>query len=157
MHFRCPECGQAHEMLFPVNNNAELVILTQSQTMSEVYVNVAFGDNLSRIPEDHPDYETIAKQINAYVIEYDDSGRRIKKNIPDTKVRCRKCEKESPIKNWFEAFDEPLKYFETENMCHCGGELWMDKLPGSNRFVWSCDDCGWVKPNAVVSGGEQMI
>jgi hypothetical protein len=120
------------------------VVLTQNERMTETYLNVSAGAlGMTRVPKDHPDFDVIVESIQNYPA--------------DASVICDECHTTSPAKYWLEAVEEPLKFFETENMCHCGGELWMDQLPGSNRFAWTCDNCGWIKPNAFVSGGEQML
>lgn len=142
MLFRCPKCGQAHKMMM-ITSEA-YVVLTQNDRMTETYLNVDAGAlGMTRVPSDHPDFDPIVQSIEQYPAE--------------GMIACDECKGIAPAKDWFYAAEEPLKFFETENMCHCGGELWMDKLPGSDRFGWTCDDCGWIKPNALVSGGEQLL
>lgn len=68
-------------------------------------------------------------------------------------VACTKCHEVNPLKLWEDAFADPGRYFDADNLCHCGGELWMDQIPGTSTYGFVCDDCKWVKPKHTVSGG----
>ncbi len=73
--------------------------------------------------------------------------------IPNENIQCHKCLDQSFMtEDWIEAFEDPLKFFEMEELCHCGGELWMDKIPGTTSFGFVCEKCEWVKPRKRVSG-----
>lgn len=113
--FRCPECGQAHEMIVKDSK------FTMNKEMTELKIN---GEPF-----------------------FDGAGID-----GDQDVTCGECEGTHDIQNWILAFKEPLRFFETEQLCHCGGELWMDQIPGTRNYGFVCDDCNWVKPKAVVSG-----
>lgn len=113
--FRCPNCGQAHEMEF------NCILLNMNETMNELYVNGTKATHLT------------ISNLNMEVI-------------------CSHCNEASKIKEWIEAFEEPLKYFEMDNLCHCGGELWMDNIPNTKTYAFVCEKCNWVKPKQIVSG-----
>ncbi len=113
--FRCPQCGQAHEMIVGEHR------LTMNKEMTELYMDG----------------------------EKDPEGLDITGSLL---VTCTECNEESPVETWKDAFDEPLMFFEMEQLCHCGGELWMDQIPGTRNYGFVCDKCNWVKPKQVVSG-----
>lgn len=71
----------------------------------------------------------------------------------ELEITC-KCGHAQDITDARTAFEDPLEFFETENLCHCGKELWFDKVPGTNVYALICDDeeCGWIKRTGAVSG-----
>jgi RNA polymerase subunit RPABC4/transcription elongation factor Spt4 len=114
--FRCPKCGQAHEMKWADT------VLTQNKEMTKIFVNGTEAENV---------------QVT-----------------PTLEVTCNNCNETNTVEEWFDAFAEPLKYFEMEHgqLCHCGGELWMDQIPMTSSYGFVCEKCEWVKPNQKVSG-----
>lgn len=114
--FRCPSCGQTHEMRTAPN---------ECYTMNNEMTNMSYnGDD-------------VISELEM---------------LPSVSAECPECNEANDFANWARAFKEPLVFFETENLCHCGGELWMDQIPGTRNYGFVCDDCNWVKPKAVVSG-----
>lgn len=117
--FRCPKCAQAqevHQVLTDENTDGE---------QSEVLITTASPDG---------------KMFN-------DSGDSITSWTHDiefdAEAHCPKCEESSDFRDWIRAFDQPLVFFETENLCHCGGEMWAEFKRGS--FVMVCEKCDHVK------------
>lgn len=41
-------------------------------------------------------------------------------------AQCWVCGKKDKIKQFKEAYAEPMDYFDTNNLCTCGGEIWND-------------------------------
>lgn len=83
----------------------------------------------------------------------------LSKGIKET--QCPNCGQSSETSLWFKCWDNPLisDKLESENLCHCGGDLWLDPLPAMipgapKKFGWVCDNCEWVKPNETVSGAQ---
>ncbi len=74
-------------------------------------------------------------------------------NVCDVVV-CPVCDQPNISVSWKEAWDNPMKYFEADNLCHCGGELWMDQVEGTPQYAFICEKCGWVKPKSAVSGAS---
>ena len=72
--------------------------------------------------------------------------------IASEPMTCRACDETSDFENWVTAFNDPLAFFEMEQLCHCGGELWMDQIPGTRDYGFVCEKCEWVKPHKRVSG-----
>lgn len=126
--FRCPSCAQAHEM-----NISDAIVIKQNKEMTEFHFYTF--DRL--VTDDH---------------EENDIMETIDKN-PEYNSVCPECKEVNPVFKWRHAVREPLAYFEMEQLCHCGGELWMDQIPGTSQYGFVCDKCNWVKPKTVVSGG----
>lgn len=84
----------------------------------------------------------------------DGEERKGIKLAPGFEIECHKCPEGNPSEKWMEAFEEPLMYFEMEHdqLCHCGGELYMDVIPGTRKYGFVCEKCEWVKPKKEVSG-----
>ncbi len=70
----------------------------------------------------------------------------------DVYLTCSECDGTGTTNDWIRAFEDPTIFFEMELLCHCGGELWMDQIPGTSQYGFVCEKCNWVKPNAKVSG-----
>lgn len=74
---------------------------------------------------------------------------------------CTRCDQESKTKLWFDCWEDPLKsdMLETENLCHCGGELYLEEIPNNTpkKFGWVCEKCNWVKPHVRFSGGTSGL
>lgn len=50
---------------------------------------------------------------------------------PDAKydhytAHCHMCGHKGKIKSFKSAYNEPMKHFDTDNLCYCGGEIWND-------------------------------
>jgi predicted RNA-binding Zn-ribbon protein involved in translation (DUF1610 family) len=133
--FRCPDCGQAHEIVAKLPNEEKGTFLLNEE-MSEMTL-IVLG---TPIEEDHPKQ----KEYEQMVGDIDQSQE----------ITCPECGFQDTLKNYIDAFNDPLRYFDTDQLCHCGGELYMDNIPGTSNYGWVCEECGWVKPNAVVSGAE---
>lgn len=133
--FRCPNCGQSQKMKVSLPNNEEMTLYMDANT--EQYAMVVGGAL-------HPKSEEKGQFYKEQLLNTDASQL----------TQCHNCYDTHEIEVWIEAYKVPLKYFEMAELCHCGGELWMDQIPGSNKFGFVCEDCEWVKPNKVVSGAE---
>jgi len=70
-------------------------------------------------------------------------------------TKCLLCGQKSINDIYRRAFVHSIDYFDIEQMCSCGGELWMDKLP-NGRYGLQCEKCGWIKPNVSYSGSENI-
>ena len=119
--FRCPVCGQAHEMHITVDDVT--TVITMNKEMDALYVN--------------------EKHVPAGTLKVDG----------DIEIACPKCTMKNRVQEWIIAFDDPTMFFDMEQLCHCGGELWMDQIPGTSKYGFVCEKCEWVKPNRVVNGG----
>lgn len=130
---RCTKCGQSKE--FSLKNSMDETIVFVLDDMGTKVVgskidDVALGQDMN-------------EAVEAAIIA-----------ASDLEVTCVKCNEENHIVDARTAFEDPLEYFETENLCHCGKELWMDQIPGTRTYAFICDDeeCGWIKPTGAVSG-----
>lgn len=126
--FRCPDCGQAHRLDVTQSIRVEMNKEMTEKTYFYLDVSVTNENELFDVKD------------------------TIQKN-PEYNASCNNCDVTNPVHKWMHAFEDPLVYFEMENLCHCGGELWMDQIPGTSSYGFVCEDCNWIKPKAVVSGG----
>ncbi|MNO96162.1 hypothetical protein D3C76_878240 [compost metagenome] len=135
-HFRCPHCGQAHELRFTYD--AEDLRLKQNAMLDKVwlerYENRVLTDT----------YESDTQEFRNYV----------SRMWNEMDVPCHSCRETAPKWRWAHAYQNPLLYFETEHVCHCGGEMYLEPDPLGNHYL-RCEDCGWVKPGSAVSGAER--
>lgn len=135
--FRCPSCAQAHEIRV-VLKNGEPYAVRQNKEMTEVI----FHNGMIEIDKDHALHESTEKRIK-------------EETDMEQLVECPECQEVNTLANYIEAKVDTLKYHEMndDQLCHCGGELWMDQIPGTPKFGFVCDKCSWVKPKKVVNGG----
>lgn len=133
LHFRCPYCGQAHKMICSPNiqvgqDHAQGYLLQMSVD------GVAVGFPSSEWND----------------VQYDLIDR------PECEVVCEECGEKDAFWKWNFAYHKPLVFFEMdqEHLCHCGGEMYMEHLPGTDQYALRCErqSCRWVKPDSKVSG-----
>lgn len=133
LHFRCPYCGQAHEMYL-----RQGIRITQNHACEYA---VAMWLNGTPVP--FP-----SDQWNDMQYDYIDDPRQ--------NITCTECGEHDFFWKWNLAFYNPLTFFEMdhEHLCHCGGEMYMEHLPGTDQYALRCerDTCRWVKPDSKVSG-----
>ena len=131
--FRCPDCGQGKEVSFIIPAGVPVRLIMKDE-MDEVETVIVDGEGEA------------AESPETFVETF--------KTSEEQDIECAKCSETHTIEEWRDAHAEPLKYFEMENeqLCHCGGELWMDQIPGTRTYGFVCEDCDWVKPKKVVSG-----
>lgn len=70
----------------------------------------------------------------------------------DFNQECPACHETHSMEDWIAASEQPMEFFDVENLCGCGGELWMDRIPYTNKYGLICEKCEWVKPAVIVSG-----
>ena len=68
-------------------------------------------------------------------------------------VKCMECKETIEMADAKLAFADPSAFFEEENICHCGGELWIDQIHNTPTYGLVCEECGWIKPKSGISGG----
>lgn len=134
--FRCPYCGQAHELRFTYETYD--LRLKQDMMLSTLWLE-RYKDG--KFFNDYRSDNAIFKRaMNALT------------NLID--IPCHICRETAPKWRWTHAYQSPLLYFETEHICHCGGEMYLEPDPLGNHYM-RCEDCGWVKPGSAVSGAER--
>lgn len=131
--FRCPSCGQGKEMYFKGTR----------------------GERLHVVMED--DMEKVNHVFYKYTHYREGAEDKFLKMIPKVigqEIDCPRCPEAHTLEQWLEAKTDTLKYLEMEDgqLCHCGGELWMDQIPGTTQYGFVCEKCEWVKPKKTVSG-----
>lgn len=144
--FRCPNCGKVHKIKLKDGHS-----LLATKNMDKIwYVKEPFYEgNLAkaltnmlfemRVDNEYPGY---TKDGSKEIVADNDI------------VECSYCNHKAVFSDFVEAAVNPVDYFDKEQMCSCGGELWIDRIPYSNRYGLQCEDCGWIKPKSVVSGND---
>ena len=75
----------------------------------------------------------------------------------DNYIECYQCQTYSKFEAWVGAWATPIEFFDADQLCACGGELWYDHVLGTTRYALQCESCGWVKPRAIINGQEGDI
>lgn len=138
---RCPNCGQAHALVVMDNgycffmrrdyDKNEFVIIGQYNAVTDKkeFLNVCckedtdrnlYFDDLQKISESTTDNFSVTN---------------------DTELFCPVCNTSNTFVNWKKAFDMPLDFFETEQLCDaCGGEV-VTKMVKKKKMC-QCEKCG---------------
>ena len=139
---RCPNCGQAHALIVRDNTGLylmrkdyeknEFVVISEYDINDDSFIQAcckedtnrkAYFDDLQNVPESDD-----IKQFNV---------------TNDTELFCPVCHGSNSFELWKDAFENPLTYFETEQLCDaCGGEK-LEKFIHKKK-VYSCDKCGLI-------------
>ena len=137
---RCPHCGQAHCLAINSNNN---VYVMERDFCNDEFNIIAEFDSLTSSGLIgmccKPDTDKLAyfnDLQSVSIINYNDF---VANN--DTEVFCPVCCESSTFINWKDAYENPLKFFETEHLCDiCGGEK-LEKII-KDKKVYLCESCG---------------
>lgn len=152
--FRCPSCAvvwklpltKGHSLLTTKNMDKFSIYREPITLLSRVEVIdglLDLAESLNKLGLDFQ-YTDIS-----YPEDYE-----IKESDPTHGIKCPNCKDVHTFEQWHRAWDFPMDYFDADALCSCGGELWWDKIPGTPRFAHVCEECGWAKPRAVISGHE---
>jgi predicted RNA-binding Zn-ribbon protein involved in translation (DUF1610 family) len=142
--FRCPHCGQAQEIVL----NERMSVINVNEKKDGHGLEGTYLAVQGSLPDTWTEVNREAKdEFKLMIVQFYPTG-----DIPCVNPDCGELEH---IDNWLKTWEDPLYsgHLESENLCHCGGELWMDKIEGTNQYAFICEDCGWVNPNTKVSGG----
>lgn len=133
---RCPNCGQAHCLVVKDTN---LFLMRKNYEKNEFEVVSVNNPN---------DIENIMCREGKYTEYFQDLQNAeemtdIKNFAVDnnTDLFCPVCHSSNMFINWKDAWENPLHFFETENMCEiCGGEVSMSVAKdGCNNGI--CNVC----------------
>src|SRR5205085_11327205 len=69
-------------------------------------------------------------------------------------LACPSCQNVHSFEKYVEAWNNPTEFFDIEEICWCGGELWWDRVPKSSRYALVCERCEWENPKDIISGHE---
>lgn len=146
--FRCPFCGQAHSI------NIDLV---GERLWSSLYHPIDIVDGYYECQESEEVF-VITITESSIEIGYEDGsyvpvfqGTELVLDIMEDRFNCPECGSEFWIEHWIECFKDPLKYrFESEDLCACGGELYMEQIEGTKKIQWKCEKCNWAKLEKII-------
>jgi len=137
---RCPKCGQAH--CLAVNSGQKVYLMERNFSTDDFNVIAEFDSLNSQDFADVCCTENTDRLAyfndlqSAEVISRDDFAAD-----NDTELFCPVCCSSNAFFYWKDAFETPLKYFETEHLCDvCGGEK-IERFI-KKKHVHQCDKCG---------------
>ena len=141
---RCPSCGQAH--CLAANSGSLIYFMAKNYETNEF-------DIIAEYDSVHSDlFFDICMKEDEDLVNYYENIRKLpfKKDETlavenDTEIFCPVCGKSASFIYWKDAFENPLKFFETENLCDaCGGEQvsYYHKKEESLK----CEKCGLQVP-----------
>lgn len=137
---RCPKCGQAHCLAVPSGNHIYLmrrdfkdnefgIIAELDSLNSEDFINVCCKPDTDR----QAYYNDLQNMSFLYDTDFAVNN--------DTEIFCPVCCQSDTFFNWKDAYENPLNYFETEQLCDaCGGEK-IDRFI-KKKHIYQCDKCG---------------
>lgn len=137
---RCPNCGQAHCLAVPSGNHIYLmrrdfkdnefgIIAELDSLNSEDFINVCCKPDTDRKAY----YQDLQNMSFLYNTDFAVNN--------DTEIFCPVCCQSDTFFNWKDAYENPLNYFETEQLCDaCGGEK-IDRFI-KKKHIYQCDKCG---------------
>lgn len=142
---RCPECGQSHILAVNSGNHIYVMRKFYAVASSDEFRIIAEFDSLSSQdfinmcckPETNRKayFEDIQK-----IKMIDDKDFAVDNN---TEIFCPVCCRSHNFGRWKDAYENPLKYFETEHLCDaCGGERFEKVI--KNGKLYECDTCGLI-------------
>lgn len=138
--FRCPSC--AVQWKLPLTSGYSVLAHPHSTGMKLTIERepITFFSKV----DDVEDLVDLAQKLTKHDLALDTHG--------DHYLTCPSCKEDSKFEEWLKAHEHPSDFFEADQLCHCGGELWWDRVPGKPQYALICDKCEWVKPKARLSG-----
>lgn len=149
--FRCPNCARVYKM--PLSHNYSLLASTNLTCF--VVVREPFSaDNAAKAFAQMVYEPASLEDAFRYVEQFEPSYRDLGTYTNDT-IPCPVCKKSHSWREWQEAFENPMDYFDAEELCPNGHELWMTRM-SNGKYALACEECGWVKPGSAVSGSADI-
>ena len=139
---RCPKCGQAH--CLAVSSGSKVYMMERQFSSNEFGIIAEFDslssqDFVNMCCKEDTDKQLYFEDLQALKL-LDDKDFAVNNDI---EIFCPVCHESNTFETWKDAFENPLKYFETEHLCDaCGGEK-LEKLIKKKK-VYACDSCGLV-------------
>lgn len=137
---RCPSCGQAHCLAVPSGNHIYLMRRNLKDNEFGIiaeFDSLAGQDFINVCCKPETDRKAYYEDLQSMSFE-DNTDFAVNNN---TEIFCPVCCTSSTFNLWKDAFENPLDFFETEQLCDaCGGEK-LEKLIKKHK-VYQCDKCG---------------
>jgi predicted RNA-binding Zn-ribbon protein involved in translation (DUF1610 family) len=140
---RCPKCGQSH--ILAVNTGNRIYVMRKFYALASKdefriifeFDSLTSNDFLGIYCKPETNRKAYFDDVQKMPM-IDDKDFVVNN---DTEIFCPVCCKSDTFMNWKEAFENPLRYFETEHLCDaCGGEK-LEKLIRKHK-IYQCDKCG---------------
>jgi hypothetical protein len=122
---RCPNCGQAHILIAKVPDGLYVMRKNFVTKNFDIITKIEDKDIENLSLKEGVDHSTYFFDVLNLKIDPEFADKDIAVDN-DTLISCPICQSTSNFKEWKKAYDQPLDYFETEQLCDsCGGELTM--------------------------------
>lgn len=139
---RCPHCGQAHALI--VHDNTGLYLMRKDYAKNEFIVIAEYTNNdesfMNACCKEDTDRKAYFEDLQGFPELSDITQFNV---TNDSELFCPVCHESNSFSDWKDAYENPLNFFETEQLCDaCGGE----KLPKliRKKKVYCCDKCGLI-------------
>ncbi len=147
---RCPSCGQAH--CLAANSGSRIYFMARNYIDNE-YKIVSEYDSLN----DDLFLYACKREEDSFVDYYNnirDLGSEEDVDLVvdnDSEIFCPVCHESNSFEKWKIAYDKPLSFFETENLCDaCGGEKIQTLSEEQGVEMEVCENCGLKAPKHQV-------
>lgn len=137
---RCPECGQAHAII--VHSAGKMYMMRKDYDKNEFIVIADWDESDTKAMLDACCKEDTDKKLFFEDLQQLTEDESLGDFIVDTETEifCPVCTKSNAFWTWKDAFEHPLNYFETEELCDaCGGET-VGKLT-KGKHTTRCEKC----------------
>ena len=138
---RCPKCGQAH--CLAVSSGSRIYMIERQFSSNEFDIIAEFNsfedlEFINMCCKEDTDKRLYFQDLQS-LKPLADKDFVISNDI---EIFCPVCHESSSFEEWKDAFENPLKYFETEYLCDaCGGEMSVLKADDDGSIVYICNKC----------------
>ena len=138
---RCPKCGQAH--CLAVSSGSRVYMMERQFSSNEFDIIAEFNsfedlEFINMCCKEDTDKRLYFQDLQS-LKPLADKDFVISNDI---EIFCPVCHEFSSFEEWKDAFENPLKYFETEYLCDaCGGEMSVLKADDDGSIVYICNKC----------------
>lgn len=115
--YRCPSCRARKEFYVRRLGYRYIVKADSKAFTSKDYTVVLKKDLITRL------LDLIRKPLLGELTE-DEMIEHAKHTGHEMTCSC--CKHKDSVQNFMDAYNDPMKYFDTANLCDCGGEVWQD-------------------------------
>lgn len=141
---RCPHCGQSHALI--VHSSGRMYMMRKNYKKKEFVSIAEWSQDDTETMLNSCCKEDTDKQAYYYDLQNVSENTKIGDFFVnnETEIFCPVCNTSNNFLQWKDAYENPLNFFETEQLCDaCGGEV-VEKIIKGKTFK-ICDVCGLEK------------
>lgn len=141
---RCPHCGQAHALV--VHSGSNIYFMERNFEENEFRIILHFDSSNEKQLTGvcyKEDMDKLAYFCDLQSLKEISNDDFVLDN--DTEIFCPVCHESNTFESWKRAYEHPLEFFETEQLCDvCGGETVTKVVKEEKMNV--CEKCGHETP-----------